>query len=294
MVAAVLPVRYDHEYSMISRLLKIMIASPLLVACTAPVEAASAPDADTSETAAQISIETTSYANDSAAPHSTAIARFIRGVGIDDATLQMLGASNDLPKPGTCAGVSARVSNSRAVELLDVGAVTIDVAGHASLLAPRNVPDMNDLVWGVVYSARTDGEDAPLSGPISIRVAGSKDVGALSIDIADMRAPEGVAFDDAPPPLTLRGNDDVHVTWTAAAASRDIVYFEVDNGTETLTCAYDDSGSATLPASIFAAVPAGAGSIVVHRLHREAVTTRGIDEGEARFDFARVYDFVAP
>ena len=305
MVAAVLGVRYDHDSTVIFRLLKLACAAPLLVplaGCTGNVDAANAPDADASELTAAISIDTTSYADDVAPSHSTAVARFIRGnFGIDQATLQMLGASIDLPPNGSCSGTSSHetTSSGHSVELVDVGAITLDVAGRSATLAPRNVPDMNDLVWGVVYSSRVDGENAPVSGSISLRVAGSKDIGALSIDVADMSAPTDVVFDDATflsggDLIALHGNSDVRVTWTTSAPSHDVIYFEVANGTETLVCAYDDSGSALLPASMFAAAPDGKGTLAIHRLHREAVAARGIDNGEARFDFARVYDFITP
>jgi hypothetical protein len=272
-----------------------------LAACTGTVESSGAPDADSSELAAAISVETTSYADEATPSHSTAVARFIRArSSIDLPTLQMLGASIDLPPNGTCSGLSTPAGSAgHAVELVDVGAINVDAAGHTAFLAPRNLPDMDDLVWGVVYSARAYGTDAPVSGPISIQVAGSKDVGAFSIDVADLQAPANVTFNgDALAPIIFRSNEDVHASWTPTPKSTDIIYFEIDNGTETVVCAQADTGSADLPASLFRASTndsaPGNGTLTIHRLHREVVVAHGIDDGEARFDFARVYDFVAP
>ncbi len=277
----------------LSKLLVVPLLAPL-VACTGTVDASNSPDADSSEVAAAIAIDTTSYADEAAPAHTTAVARFIRArSSVDDGTMHMLGAGLDLPPVGTCSGISPRAESAgQAVELMDVGAIDVDIAGHDSFLAPRHLPDMDDLVWGVVYSARTDATETAINGPISIRVGGSKDVGAFSIDVANVEAPANVTFDgDALAPILLRGNEDLHASWTPIPQSADVIYFDVDNGTETLVCAYDDRGSADLPASLFAT---RSGSLTIHRLHREVVTAHGIDDGEARFDFARVYDFISP
>jgi hypothetical protein len=286
----------------LSKLLVVPLFAPL-VACTGTVDASNSPDADSSEVAAAIAIDTTSYADEAAPAHTTAVARFIRArSSVDDATMHMLGAALDLPPVGTCSGISTHVENAgQAVELVDVGAIDVDIAGQNLSLTPRHLPDMDDLVWGVVYSARADGTESAVSGPtspragfpsVALRVAGSKDVGAFSIDVANVEAPANVTFDgDALAPILLRGNEDLHASWTPIPQSADVIYFEVDNGTETLVCAYDDRGSADLPASLFAT---RSGSLTIHRLHRELVTAHGIDDGEARFDFARVYDFVSP
>jgi hypothetical protein len=269
---------------------------PLLVGCTTAVDAANLPDADSSELAAAISIETTSYADEITPAHTTAVARFIRArSSVEQGTLQMLGAALDLPPVGTCSGISPRAeSGGQAVELVDVGAINIDVGGHSTFLAPRNLPDMDDLVWGVVYSARADGTEAPVSGSISLRASGSKNVGAFSIDVADLQAPTDVRFDGAATsPITISSSNDLHVTWTAATPpSNDIIYFEITSdarsGDENLICAEADVGFANLDAHLFSS---GHGNLTVHRLHREAVTARGVDDGEASFDYGRVYEF---
>ncbi len=278
----------------LSKLLATLGALPFLAACATEVDASNSPDADSTETAAAISIDTTSYADETTPAHSTAVARFIRArSSVNEGTLQMLGAALDLPPKGTCAGVATHTeASAQAVQLVDVGAINLDVAGHSQFLAPRNLPDMDDLVWGVVYSARADATEAPISGPISLRVAGSKDVGAFSIDVADIGAPTDVRFDgEAVSPIAITG-DDVHVTWSRAPSSNDVIYFEIASDApsdgENRICAEADTGAATLDAHLFAS---GHGDLTIHRLHRETVTAHGIDDGEARFDFARVYEF---
>lgn len=261
--------------------------------CTTDVTEVPPPEASTSAVTAIVSIESVSYASGDAMPHATAVARFIktREGAIDAPTLAMLGADTDLPALGTCSASTTSANGARAVELLDVGSVSIDTAESTTLLTPRLVPDVTDFISGVVYGARFEGTSVPSQGPISIRVDGRAD-DSFAISIADARAPDDVAFDGEPfdgaSSLAFGGPVDLVVTWTAKPGD-DVVYFDVDGGGgEHATCAYSDLGTATLPASLFAR---DGGTLTMHRLHRESIVARHIDDGEARFDFARVYAF---
>ena len=261
--------------------------------CTTDVTDASPLEASTSAVTAVVSVESVSYATEDAAPHATAVARFIktREGAVDAPTLAMLGADDDLPALGTCSASTTSANGARAVELLDFGAVSIETAESTTVLTPRLVPDVTDFISGVVYGARFEGTNAPMQGPMSIRVDGRAD-DSFAISITDAHAPEGVAFDGEPfdmsSPLAFGGPLDLVVTWTAEPGD-DVVYFDVDGGGgEHATCAYSDLGTATLPASLFAR---DGGTLTMHRLHRETVVARHIDDGEARFDFARVYAF---
>lgn len=265
-----------------------------LSGCTTDVNEAPPREASTSEVAAIVSVASVSYATGEAAPHATAVARFIKtqeGV-VDAPTLAMLGADMDLPDLGTCSSATTSENGARAVQLLDFGSVSVDTAESTTPLVPRLVPDVTDFISGVVYGARFEGSNAPTQGPVSIRVDGKGDANPFAISIADAHAPANVAFDgepfDANAPLEFGGTLDLVVTWNAEAGD-DVVYFEIDGGGgERATCAYSDLGTATLPAALFAR---DGGTLTMHRLHREAILARGIDDGEARFDFARVYPF---
>ena len=261
--------------------------------CTTDVTEAPPPEASTSAVTAVVSIESVSYATGDVAPHATAVARFIktREGSVDAPTLAMLGADPDLPALGTCSASTTSANGARAVELLDFGSVSIDTAESTTLLTPRLVPDVTDFISGVVYGARFEGTNAPTQGPMSIRVDGRSD-DSFAIGVADAHAPDDVAFDGEPfaasTLLAFGGPLDLVVTWTAEPGE-DVVYFEVDGGGgEHATCAYADLGTATLPASLFAR---DGGTLTMHRLHRESIVARHIDDGEARFDFARVYAF---
>ncbi|MGH7282833.1 MAG: hypothetical protein ACRELY_15010 [Polyangiaceae bacterium] len=278
-----------------AQLFAISPVALFLWGCTTDVTETPLPEASTGAITAIVSLESVSYANADAPPHATAVARFIktREGAVDAPTLAMLGADTDLPAQGTCSSETPSANGARAVELLDFGSVSIDTAESTTPLVPRLVPDVTDFISGVVYGARFEGSAAPVQGPMSIRVDGRSDADAFAISIADAHAPANVAFDGDPfdaTPLAFGRALDLVVTWTAEPGN-DIIYFEVDGGGgERATCAYSDLGTATLPAALFAR---DGGTLTIHRLHREAILARGIDDGEARFDFARVYSFVS-
>jgi hypothetical protein len=207
--------------------------------------------------------------------HAEATARFIRLRGaIDDSALKLVGAGMDLPPVGQCAAKRDDAS-ARPVQLLDVGAVSIEAlaTGQRTLLASRQVPDVVDLVSGTMYSARVDETSVPSAGDVAVLVAGSTDVPAFSVRARTPEAPASLH-------VTPVDGANVEVSWIPAADS-DGVYADVD-GTR---CSFADDGHAVLAAGD------GDTVITVHRVRREKLSIPGLDAGELRFDFARVVTF---
>jgi hypothetical protein len=218
------------------------------------------------------------------------VARFIRtrqGI-VDDAALRTAGVQ-DVPAPGSCVtSFDIAPSTARGVELLDVGAVTVDAfvgdpaQGKTTILLPRAMPDPAGVVSGYFYSARASEAYTPTSR-LSLRASGGQDL------------PEGFAVSVASP----RDLSDVRVVATPASVDvlwdssesdgRDLVYADVLAPAMIARCAGSDAGHLAIPASALGA--AEEGTIAVHRVHREPFRTRGIDPGEVRFDFARVVSF---
>lgn len=203
-----------------------------------------------------------------------ASARFVRVHGpIDDSALRLASASLDLPAIGACS-TSADQATARAVELLDVGSITIEspTSGQRLVLASRQVPDVVDLVSGTMYSARIDDQTIPSGGEVAVLVAGSADVPAFSVRAAAPIAPETLR-------MTGLDTPSVDLTWSASDVNGDVVYVDVGS----TRCAFADDGHAVLPTSAFG----DDGTIAVHRVRRERLTIPGLDGGELRFDFAR-------
>ncbi len=194
-----------------------------------------------------------------------ASARFVRLRGaIDNGALRLVGAGLDLPPVGECSTVRDGTS-SRSVELLDVGAISIESNGGQHVaLAQRQVPDVVDLVSGSVYSARIDETTVPSGADVAILVGGSNDVPAFSVRAKTPEAPSSVR---------MTGSD---LTWNAGT---DAIYVDV-SGTR---CSFADDGHAVIPASVLAEE----GTLSIHRVRREKLSIPGLDGGEVRFDFAR-------
>lgn len=200
-----------------------------------------------------------------------ASARFVRLRGaIDDGALKLVGAGLDLPPIGECATLRDHTS-SRSVELLDVGAISIEALGTGQrvALAPRRVPDVVDLVSGTMYSARIDEAAVPSGTNVAVLVGGSADVPAFSVRA---KTP------DAPSAVRISGLDgaNAELTWNGTG---DSIYVDVGSS----RCSFADDGHASIPSAAFA----DDGIVTVHRVRREKLSIPGLDSGELRFDFAR-------
>jgi hypothetical protein len=235
--------------------------------CSAVVSASGEEaDAQSTSVTGVVVVDRTMSGDD--ATRSEASARFVRLRGaIDVGALRLAGASLDLPAIGECSTVHDPAS-SRSVELLDVGAISIEAAGQRVALAQRQVPDVVDLVSGSVYSARVDEATVPSGADVAVMVSGSADVPAFSVRAKTPDAPSNVR-------LSI-GASQVSLDW---AAGHDLVYVDVGGS----RCSFADDGHAAIPASAFGED----GVVTIHRVRREKLSIPGLDGGELRFDFAR-------
>jgi hypothetical protein len=188
---------------------------------------------------------------------------------------------------------------------MDVGALSLDTDTAKTSLVARRLPDVADLVSGVVYTARAKDDDGiafPVRGHYVLRAAGSPDldVAPFAVESSVIGEPADVRIAGLEPrageKLLVSATRTVDVTWarpststTEAAESDDVVYIDVSSaGAATTRCLFADNGRATLTGSSFGD---GDGTVTTHRLHREVFHARGIDAGELRFDFARAISF---
>lgn len=258
-----------------------------LVGCGLPAQP-DGPDAAeaTSQTTALVVVERSQGPGD--AIHGDAlVARFVRvrQGAVDDPALRLAGAALDLPSPGTCAlAPDAQIAAAgRSVELVDVGAVTVEGSLGRTVLFPRAMPDPSGVVSGLFYAARATDSFTP-GARLQLRVTGSADL------------PDGFLVNVASP----RDVGDVRVTSTSAglelgwdatdADPRDVVYVDV-SASQTLVarCATSDVGRVVVPSASLGTIDDG--EVAVHRVHREPFRARGIEPGEVRFDLARVVAF---
>jgi hypothetical protein len=269
--------------------------------CTGAVSDPAAPvDAEPSTTSAVVIVDRT--IDPSGGPRAEASARFVRvsaPSSIRDA-LRAIGATVDLPAPGTCVslavlagGAATGAAAAPRVELVDVGAVSLEVSGRETHLVPRQLPDVTDVVTGVVYARGAEAALFPAASRYVVHVNGGPEVDPFEVsatapaDPADVR----IAGED-PTGLTVPAGTPVEVDW-APGASDDSLF--VDMQPAAVRCTLD-SGQHSTPPLARATLPASlvdeAGTLVVHRMHREALVARGLEGGELRFDFSRSVAYV--
>jgi len=277
-----------------------VLAAPT-TGCTGAVSDPAAPvDAEPSTTSAVVIVDRT--IDPSGGPRAEASARFVRvsaPSSIRDA-LRAIGATVDLPAPGTCVslavlagGAATGAAAAPQVELVDVGAVSLEVSGRETHLIPRQLPDVTDVVTGVVYARAAEAALFPAASRYVVHVNGGPEVNPFEVsatapaDPADVR----IAGED-PTGLTVPAGTPVEVDWTPGASDDSLF---VDMQPAAVRCTLD-SGQHSTPPPARATLPASlvdeAGTLVVHRMHREALVARGLEGGELRFDFSRSVAYV--
>jgi hypothetical protein len=282
------------------RVWPLFLLAPTSVACAGTVSPSdSVGDAEPTITSAIVVVERTS--DPDAAPRSQASARFIRvaSSSTTEEALRAIGAAVELPTGNTCAPVASLASGvgleqpAPVIELLDVGSVSLETSGGAEArLAPRQLPDVTDVVSGVVYARAADSATLPADARYVLHVGGRPDLAGFDLTTVAPDDPADVRLVGEEPSGTLvLASPSVEVTWRPDGTT-DLIYVDLQpsgvrcvlgNGTAEAPIAHG-----AFPASLLS----GSGSILVHRLHREPLHALGLDSGEIRFDFARSVAYV--
>ncbi|MCL2723415.1 MAG: hypothetical protein FWD69_03170 [Polyangiaceae bacterium] len=261
-----------------------------MMGCTVAPSADGADAEVTSQTAtAIVVVERTTGPGDTVHADSV-VARFVRvRLGtVDDQALRIAGVVQDLPAVGTCSAnaEASLAQKSRAVELLDVGPVSVaDLQGHTTVLFPRTMPDPAGFVSGVFYSGRSN-EAFAAGSNVEVHASGGADLAdGFVISVPSPRELADVNVVSAP-------GGGLEITWDAGDPdAHDLVYVEMlsPSGDLVASCAAEDAGTMSIPASALGAVDEG--QLTLHRLHHESFRVKGIDPGEVRFDLAHILPF---
>jgi hypothetical protein len=268
------------------------------IGCTGTVSGSpEAADAESMSTTSAIVVveRTTDMTQGSSAEASARFVRVTAPASAQDA-LRAIGATLNLPARGSCASLASLegpvkaggwASGAPVVELIDVGAVSLEVGGEQTRLLPRQLPDVTDVVSGVVYARATDPALLPASTRYVVHVGGGHDLAPVDVEATAPAEPSEVRITgETPQGVVVAAGPWVSFAWTAGA--NDLVYVDVrPNGPR---CVFDEVGAAAIPTSSFDS----AGTLVVHRVRQERLPVRGIDTSEVRFDFARTVAYVRP
>jgi hypothetical protein len=282
-------------------------------------------DAETTVTHAVVVVERTADTTEGTrAAVSARFARVAAGASAGD-TLRAIGANFELPSRGSCASIragdGAGTTGADAVpfvELLDVGRISVDVAGSVTSLVPRQLPYVTDVVTGTVYAKAAEQALLPASTLYGVHATGTADVPAFDVSAVAPGDPSDVVIVQETSPgsvVASGGAASIDFSWPrqaplpALAAQADVLYVEIQPalsavavpgvpgvGTRraTIRCVLDGTSGedGLLRGGIPTSLLDDAGSLVVHRVRTEPLQLRGVDDGELRFDFARVVGYV--
>jgi hypothetical protein len=275
----------------------LVLLSLLAAGCEGTISSAGAGDAEATTTSAVIVVERT--VDPSSTPRVQASARFVRvpASSSPDDALRAIGAAIDLPPKGTCAPLGSSASDVSSddpppvVELVDVGPVAVEADGVETRLAPRQLPDVTDVVSGIVYTRTGDATTFPPATRYVLHVGGQAGVAAFALPATAPPDPSDVRFGgEATDGGALAVAGTVDVVWTPDGAG-DALFVDVQPAGVRCTLGDGvtdgDAGRATLPHSLLGAD----GTVTVHRLHREVVHAPGLLGAEVRFDFARSFSY---
>lgn len=275
-------------------LLALAPVLPAALGCAGTVSGEGGGDAEaTSTTSAVVSVQRS--ASSTEGYRAEASARFVRVTGTSSPgdALRAIGAALDLPAQGSCAALAslgdAPAAQTQLIELVDVGEISLEVDGAETRLAARQLPDVTDVVSGVVYARATDPALLPAGEPYVLHIGGDRGLPAVDVVATAPADPSDVqiAGEDTPGALVAAG-PTIDLSWTDDGRD-DTVY--VDVRPSGVRCVLDAGGRGTVSTLLLD----DAGTLVVHRLRREplqALSSRGVGTGEIRFDFARTIAYV--
>ena len=285
--------------SMPARPASFVLAGTLVAVAGCSGQVIATADADAAQTYALVSVELSSPAGELAEGVRTqASARFLRMPSSTDLDLasHLVGAGLELPPVDQCTQVAVfaeergfPLASFGPIDLIDVGAVTIQAGSARASLSARAFPDVVDLVSGVVYTTREAVDSFPAPATYRIEIAGSSQLGPLRLEAPAPAPPQAVRIAAQPlgtEPVAV-AREDLALSWIPGSGDG-LVYVELTSYEASRlvrnVCTFADTGRATIPAH---ALPdAASTSIALHRIERLPVEAKGIDGGEVRFDLA--------
>lgn len=255
-------------------------------------------DADALSTQALLDVEIMAPAGEPRATRTHASAYFLRMASSTDEALasDLLGASLAIPPLNQCERISLfeedrgmPLAAIGPIDLVDVGAVTIEAGRERAPLAARAFPDVVDLISGVVYTTRDAAEAFPAPSVYRFELTGSAQFAPTSIETTAPALPDEVQVASQPlgaEPVVI-GREDLAMSW-APGSLEDLVYVDLTSYEPSrlvrVRCTFADEGRATIPA--WALPQAEAAGIALHRVQKQPVIADGFDKGEVRFDLA--------
>ncbi len=266
----------------------------LLAACSASVDDSPEYYEENAVVQAAVVLEHRVNAEPEGAAVGQAIAGFLSvPANVDPGVaMRLVGFEPHLPEVPGCRALRAEANVSLAemgrLELLDAGSVEVASGSDIKRLAPRLFPTVTDSIAGLMYTSREPTSAAWQGGArYLVRTTGSASVPALNVAVEAPPTLEGVTVGGTPlgEVSTVRAGEPIDLTWSVGAPG-DVVWVELssEDAAFGMVCAFsDDSGTGTVPAS--GDVPAGSGTLAMHRSRTIPFAASDQSHGVVRFDF---------
>jgi hypothetical protein len=287
--------------------LSLLALAPAALGCAGNVSGSGGgADAEITATHAVVVVERSTDSVEGV--RAEASARFVRAAASSsiDTIMQAVGAALELPARGSCASVNLapHATTSAApmpsVELVDVGTVSLEARGVETRLGLRQVPDVTDVLTGVVYARGAEAKLLPSGAPYVLHVAGGPN--SLAFDVVALAPSDpldvSIAGEGPAGTLVARG-PSIEVSWTADRTD-DVLFADIQPAG--VRCVLADpgnrvssetsAGDGLAHAGVSASLLDDSGSLVVHRVRRVPLLAGGVADGEIRFDFSRALTYV--
>ena len=188
------------------------------------------------------------------------------------------------------------------LQLLDMGAITVNGPEHTLRLEGRRLPDLSSSFSGVIYGL-DEARPSPRSRPVyrpgelyTFEAPGRRSTGSFRVELRaptpiELRLPAGQRRDDGS--IAWERGDDLELRWSSGRGSAtDTVFFDVSTGVGPdalhLKCRLEDDGTFHLPFDVLEQLTRETSSlrIALRRVHTESVAIDGLDL--SRFTLATV------
>jgi hypothetical protein len=190
-----------------------------------------------------------------------------------------------------------RVSDAEgtAVELADVGDLSIETDGRKAMLPTQTFPDLLRAIDGVTYAANDEmGVAFSPSATYTIHAAGTDEISSFDVvldapeDLGEITV-DGVSPAEQVP--VIRRGEPLELTWESGGGYGDEVFAKISwSGMGlplSMDCRMRDDGQFTVPGDMTAAMrdplAAGEAEMTVSRVRQTAFRAKGLDSGEFSF-----------
>jgi hypothetical protein len=188
-----------------------------------------------------------------------------------------------------------RTTDGTAIELADVGDLSVEYAGQRFVLPTQTFPDLLHAIDGVTYAADDRrGLRFEPAETYAVHASGTDEVARFDVELDAPEDLGDVAIDGLSPseqiPIVRRGAP-LAITWEGDGGYGDEVIATISSGGAgvplSMSCRMRDDGGFVVPAEMTAAfqdsLVSGEAEMTLSRVRQTAFRAKGLDNGDLSF-----------